>query len=158
MVPSYLLVGLLTALCHSAHGLEFIDKIQQNVEGNTLSLLHDVEDATSVKFGTSPDSQTQGWKFNTEGFSDDDAVITPSNSSKTLVCEKGSKCKLDLNGSKQPYRVVRVDEENPTFTFQDLSTSLYVSRTSDLYLELTDVVSESIYFHLAAIRDNHEEI
>jgi hypothetical protein len=146
MMRPYLLVGLLAAICHPAYGLVFNDRIKQVVGDSSLPLLHDVENSTSVRFGTPPDADSQAWTFNTEGFSDDEAVITPLNSSKTLVCEQGSRCTLDLKESKQAYRVTRV--EGKIFTFQDILSSLYVSRTSDLYLELTAVTSASIHFHL----------
>ncbi|KAJ6018322.1 hypothetical protein N7451_001701 [Penicillium sp. IBT 35674x] len=158
MTRSYLLFGLLAALCHSACGVVFNDKIKQDVGGVSLALLHDVGDSTSVKFGNPPDFDSQAWQFNTEGFSDDEAVITPLNSSKTLVCEKGSKCRLDLEESKQAFRVTRADGKKSVFTFQDIHTSLYVSRTSGNFLELTDVGSDSIYFQLEAIRASHQEI
>lgn len=149
MMRPYLLVVFLTTLCHSAYGLSFNDRITQVVGGNSLALLHDSEDSTSVKFGNPPDSETQAWRFDTEGFSDDEAVITPLNSSKALVCEQGSRCRLDLENSKQAYRVTRVD--GSFFTFQDTLSLLYVSRTPDLYLELTAVNSDSIYFQLEPI-------
>ncbi|KAJ6084671.1 hypothetical protein N7486_011471 [Penicillium sp. IBT 16267x] len=158
MTRSSLLIGVLAALCHPAFGIVFRDRIKQVVGGSSLLLLHDVGSPTFVGFGNPPNSETQAWKFDTEGFSDDEAIITPVNSSKTLVCEKGSKCRLDLESTKQAYRVTRVDGKNSVFTFQDTSSSLYVSRTSDLYLELTAVVSESIYFQLEAIRDHLDEI
>jgi hypothetical protein len=148
MMRSYLLVGILTALSQSAHGLVFKDGIKSNVDGKLLPLLHDVEDPTTVRFGESSDSNLQVWKFDTEGHNDDEAVITPSNFLKTLVCEKGSYCSLDLDGARQVYRVVRVNQTTPTFTIQDRDTSLYVSRTPDLHLELTETKSESINFLL----------
>ncbi|KAJ5810750.1 uncharacterized protein N7503_002968 [Penicillium pulvis] len=154
MTRPYLLLGLLAALCHQVCGVAFNDRIKQDVGGVSLALLHDVGDPTSVKFGVPPDFDSQAWQFNTEGFNDDEAVITPLNSSKTLVCEMDSKCRLDLGESKQAYRVTRANGKGALFTFQDLSTSLYVSRTSGQSLELTDVNSDSIYFQLEAIRGN----
>jgi hypothetical protein len=141
----------MTALCQPAYGVVFRDKIKQVVGGNSLPLLHDVEDATSVRFGNPPNLAAQIWKFDTEGFSPDEAVITPSDSHKTLLCEEGSKCKLDPEGTKQPYLVTRVNETRPIFTFQDTLSKLYVSRTSDLYLELTSLTSDPIYFELEAV-------
>lgn len=155
MMRSYLFAGLLAALSCPTNGLLFKDKIKQTIDGSTLSLLHDVQDATSVQFGTAPDSSSESWEFNTEGFADDEAVITPVDSSKTLVCEQGSLCHLDPAGSRVPIRVVRVDEKNPIFTFQDISSSLYLSRTPDLHLELRDVQDESIYFTLEAIHGKY---
>ncbi|KAF4771466.1 hypothetical protein N7455_007988 [Penicillium solitum] len=155
MMRSYLLAGFLAALSCPTNGLVFKDKIKQTIDGSTLSLLHDVQDATSVQFGTAPDSSSESWEFNTEGFADDEAVITPVDSSKTLICEQGSPCHLDPAGSRIPIRVVRVDEKNPIFTFQDISSSLYLSRTPDLYLELRDVQDESIYFTLEAIHGEY---
>lgn len=158
MTRPFLLLGLLAALCHQAFGVVFNDKIKQDVGGASLTLLHDVGDPTSVKFGIPPDFDSQAWQFNTTGFSDDEAVITPLNSSKTLVCERGSKCRLDLEESKQVYRVTRANGKGPVFTFQDISTSLYVSRTSCQSLELSDVNAEAIYFQLEAIRGKHSPL
>jgi hypothetical protein len=147
-MQSYFLFGFLATLCHQASGLEFIDKIRANVNGEALYLLHDVESPTSVKFGNSPNSNSYGWKFNTAGFSDDDAVITPSDSDKTLICEEDSPCTLNLDGPKQPYRVVRISSD-PIYTFQDLATGLYVSRTPELGLELSpDSSSDNAKFIL----------
>ncbi|CAG8226000.1 unnamed protein product [Penicillium salamii] len=158
MVRSYLLVGILAALSQSAHCLEFNDGVKSKVGDSLLPLLHDVEDATTVRFGESSDASKQVWKFNTEGLNDDEAVITPSDSSKALICRQGSSCSLDLDGEKQAYRVVRVEEENPIFTFQDLATGLFVSRSPDLYLELTEDQSENMYFLLDKTVGQHEEI
>ncbi|CAG8350088.1 unnamed protein product [Penicillium salamii] len=158
MMRSYLLVGILTALSQSAHGLVFNDGIKSKVGGSLLPLLHDVEDSTTVSFGESSDASVQVWKFDTEGLSDDDAVITPSDSAKTLVCREGSYCSLDLDGERQAYRVIRVDEKDPIFTFQDLVTGLYVSRSADLHLELTDTQSEEIYFLLDKTVGKHDEV
>lgn len=155
MVRSYLLFGFLTALCQPAYGLVFSDKLKQVVGGETLYLLHDVEDATSVKFGNQQNPGTQGWKFDTEGFADDEAIITPLNSDKTLICEEGSICRLDLEGTKQPYVIARVSDELPIFTFQDKFSNLYVSRTPDLHLELTEDASNSIFFELEKIEGKH---
>lgn len=152
---SHLLAGLLAALSCSTNGLVFKDKIKQTINGSTLSLLHDTRDATSMQFGTAPNSNSESWEFNTEGFADDEAVITPVGSSKSLVCEQGIPCYLDPAGPKIPIRVTRVDEENPIFTFQDIPSSLYLSRTPDLYLELRDVQDESIHFTLEAIHGKY---
>jgi hypothetical protein len=149
MMRSCLLTGFLAALCHPAYGAVFHDKITQIVGDNTLSLLHDVGDPTTVRFGIARDSESQAWKLDTLGFHDDEVVITPLNSSKTLVCEPGSKCRLDLEGSKQLYRITRVETE--IFTFQDIVSSLYLSRAPDLDLKLTTATSDSIYFALAKI-------
>ncbi|KAL4891339.1 hypothetical protein BDV59DRAFT_209021 [Aspergillus ambiguus] len=146
MVRSYFLVGFLAALGHLAHGLIFNDRIRQDVGGELLYLLHDSEDATTVRLGSSDDLEKQGWTSNTEGFNDDEAVITPLNSNKTLQCEVGSKCTLDPEGFRMPYRITRVDEKDPIFTIQDIPSSLYLSRTSDLYLELSEIQDDSIYF------------
>ncbi|KNG83647.1 hypothetical protein ANOM_008483 [Aspergillus nomiae NRRL 13137] len=158
MLPSSLLVGLLAALCNPAHGLVFRDKIKQAVGGDTLYLHHDIEDATSVRFSKTTDSATLGWKFDTEGFADDEAVITPLDSSKTLVCELDKRCTLELDGLRQPYRLARVDQTQPIFTFQDIASGLYVSRTDDLGLELTGNAVDTIYFELEAIRDSNAQI
>lgn len=110
------LFGFLAAVSHSAHGLVFNDRIQQDVGGTTLSLLHDVGDPISVKFGNSADLERSVWKLSTEGFDDDQVIITPlQDTSKTLVCEEGSKCRLDLDGSKQIYRLNRVDQINEIY-------------------------------------------
>lgn len=153
MTRFYILFGIVASLCHPTYGLVFNDKIKQEVGGDSLALLHDVGDSTTVIMGNPPDFDSQAWQFNTEGFADDEAVITPLNSSKTLVCEQGSKCKLDLEEPKHPYRVTRV--EGKTFTFQEISSSLYISRASDLSLELTAVKSDSVYFHLEHIEAVH---
>lgn len=151
MVRSCLLIGSFAALGHLAHGLRFNDRFRQDVGGEVLHLLHDSEDATTVRFGNSPDLEKQGWTSNTEGFNDDEAVVTPLNSNRTLQCEVGSKCTLDLEGFRKPYRITRVDEKDPIFTFQDIPSSLYLSRTPDLYLELSDVQDDSIYFFFEKI-------
>ncbi|CAI7648701.1 unnamed protein product [Penicillium glandicola] len=148
MVRSYLLLGFLTALCQPACGAVFRDKLKQVVAGEALYVLHDVEDPTSVRFGNERIPGTKGWKFDTEGFNDDEAVITPLDSGKTLLCVQGEECRLDLEGTKQPYVIARVSDERPIFTIQDTVSNLYVSRTPDLYLELTRHISESIYFEL----------
>lgn len=153
MVRSYLLLGFLTALCQPACGLVFRDKLKQVVRGEALYLLHDVEDATTVRFSNQQNPGTKGWKFDTEGFNDDEAVITPLDSSKTLLCEEGNQCRLDPAATKQPYVIARVDEKRPIFTFQDVDSKLYVSRTSDLYLELTAEVSDSSYFELEKLQE-----
>ncbi|CAG8931094.1 unnamed protein product [Penicillium salamii] len=159
MVRSYLLVGILAALSQSAHGAVFNDGIKSKVGDSLLPLLHDVEDATTVSFGESSDASVQVWKFDTEGqATPDDAIITPSNSAKALVCREGSYCSLSLEGERQPYRVIRVEKEDPIFTFQDLATGLYVSRSDDLHLELTETQSEKIYFLLDKTVAQHEEI
>ncbi|KAJ5872349.1 uncharacterized protein N7529_004702 [Penicillium soppii] len=84
MMRSYLLAGFLAALSDQTNGL----------------------DATSVQFGTAPDSYSQSWEFNTEGFANDEDVITRVDSSKPLLCERGSPCQLDPEGSSIPFRVV----------------------------------------------------
>ncbi|KAE8151685.1 hypothetical protein BDV25DRAFT_138608 [Aspergillus avenaceus] len=145
-MQSSILIGLVATLCHSAHGLVFRDNIKQVVKGNSLTLLHGVEDATSVRFGNASDTASQGWKFDTGGLPDDQAAVTPLDSSDYLTCFVGTKCTLSPHGSPQAYRISRVDEEKPIFTLQDLATSLYVSRTVDLYLELSGVQDDSIKF------------
>ncbi|PLB52336.1 hypothetical protein P170DRAFT_507149 [Aspergillus steynii IBT 23096] len=154
MMRSYLLAGLFAALCTPTYGLVFHDRLTQEVDGSKLSVLHGVDAETSVKFGSRTDSQTAGWKFDTDGYSDDQAIITPLSSSSTLACAVGSKCKLDLDGHPQVYRVTRVDQTNPIFTLQDVETSLYVSRSSDLNLELTEEQSDSTHFQLEKITGN----
>jgi hypothetical protein len=153
MVRSYLLLGFLTALCQPAYGLVYRDKVKQDVGGETLYLLHDAEDATSVRFGNLQNPRTQGWKFDTEGRPDYEAVITPLHSNKSLLCEEGSKCRLDHEGTQQSYVIARVS--GLTFTFQDKLSKLYVSRTSDLYLELTEEASYSSHFELEHIDGKH---
>ncbi|KAJ5597703.1 hypothetical protein N7537_007787 [Penicillium hordei] len=155
MVRSYLLLGFLTAVCQPAYGLVFRDKLKQVVGGENLYLLHDVEDTTSVRFDNLQIPGTKGWKFDTEGFEDNEAVITPLDSDKTLICEEGSNCRLDLEGTKQPYVIARVSER-PIFTLQDKLSQLYVSRTPDLYLELTEEISDSIYFELEKLNEGNE--
>jgi len=54
-----LLTGALAALSRPAHGLVFVDKIKQNIGGNTLTLLHGVSDETSVGFGIPTDPDTE---------------------------------------------------------------------------------------------------
>jgi hypothetical protein len=100
-------------------------------------------------------SYAQGWEFNTDGLADDEAVITSLNSNNTLVCPRRGKCKLDLDGSEQAYRVVQVDTTNHIFTFQDLVTKRYVSRRPDLSLELTEHKSSSVYFQLEKIQSKY---
>jgi hypothetical protein len=150
---SSVLIALFAALCHSAHGLVFRDNIKQVVDGKSLYLLHDIESATSVRLGDG--SYAQGWEFNTDGLADDEAVITSLNSNNTLVCPRRGKCKLDLDGSEQAYRVVQVDTTNHIFTFQDLVTKRYVSRRPDLSLELTEHKSSSVYFQLEKIQSKY---
>ncbi|EPS27182.1 hypothetical protein POX_e06160 [Penicillium oxalicum] len=152
---SSVLIGLFAALCNSAHGLVFRDNIIQVVDGKSLYLLHDVESARIVRLGDR--SYAQGWEFNTDGLADDEAVITSLNSNNALVCPRRGKCKLDLDGSKQTYRVVQVDTINHIFTFQDLATKRYVSRRPDLSLELTDHKPSSIYFQLEKIQNKAEQ-
>lgn len=153
MVRSYVLLGFLTAVCQPAYGLVFRDRLKQVVEGQALYLLHDVEGPTSVSFSDQQIPGTKGWKFDTEGFSDDEAVITPLDSDHTLICEEGSKCTLDLDGRKQPYVIARV--EGAIFTFRDTFSDLYVSRTPDLDLELTPDISEASYFELEKLQGKH---
>lgn len=146
---SYLLAGFLSALACPAYGVVFTDKIKQVVEGESLSLLHDKGEI--VKMGKAPNLEAEVWTFDTEGFSPDETVIIPKGSSDTLLCEADSKCYLDPEGTKQPYLVTRIDDHRPVFTFQDTLSKLYVSRSSDMSLELTSVVSDSIYFELEAV-------
>lgn len=153
MVRSYVLLGFLTALCQPAYGLVFKDKLKQVVEGEAVYLLHDVGNPTSVRFGQEQIPGTRGWKFDTEGFNDDEAVITPLDSDKTLTCQEGLPCTLDLGGTKQAYAIARVD--GATFTFQDKLSNLYVSRAPDLSLELTDEVSDASYFELEKLSGKH---
>ncbi|KAJ6014612.1 hypothetical protein N7540_009203 [Penicillium herquei] len=151
MQPS-ILIGFLAALSSSAHGLVFRDKISQVIDGQSLLLLHGILDTTAVSFGVDPlDLEKHGWKFNTEGYADDEAVITPVSSSETLQCDAGSKCTLDSEGESHPFKVARVDQEKPIFTFQDPYSGLYISRSSDLQLELTETVSDSAHFTLEKI-------
>lgn len=98
-----------------------------------------------------PNLEAEVWKFDTEGYSPDEAVITPLGSPYTLLCEEGSNCILDPEGTKQPYLITRTDETRPIFTFQDMLSKLYVSRRSDMYMELTSVTSDAIYFELEAV-------
>ncbi|CAG7972489.1 unnamed protein product [Penicillium salamii] len=159
MVRSYLLVGILAALSQSAHGAVFNDGIKSKVGDKLLPLLHDAEDPTTVSFAESSSAGEQLWKFDTEGqASPDDAVITPSDSAKTLICREGSHCILDEQQERQVYRVIRVEEKDPIFTFQDLETGLYVSRSDDLHLVLTETKSEKIYFLLDKTVGQHEEV
>ncbi|BCS18661.1 uncharacterized protein APUU_11489S [Aspergillus puulaauensis] len=146
-----LLTGALAALSRPAHGLVFVDKIKQNIGGNTLTLLHDVSDEKSVGFGVPTDPDTEAWTFDTTGFSDDTAVIKAGNSNRTLVCSEGRTCTLDPEGSKVTYRVTRENDQAP-FTFQETASGLFVSRTPDLGLELTPSRSDdSIFFVLEAV-------
>lgn len=111
-----------------------------------------------MKFGNPTNLESQVWKFDTEGFSPDEAIITPVDSFMTLLCEEDSEYSLDPEGTKQPYLITRVDETRPIFTFQDTLMKLYVSRTYDLHLELTSVTSDSIYFELEAAHDKHGQV
>ncbi|CAG7969812.1 unnamed protein product [Penicillium olsonii] len=156
MMRSYLLAGLLTALCNPAQGLVFSDRIKQDFDGKTVQLLHGVEDPTTVQFGPESKAADQAWEFNTEGYDDDTALIRPKDTNHNLICLEGSKCILDLEGKPQPYRVIRVSED-PIFTFQDIESSLYVSRAEDLTLELTPVQDDNIYFRLETTRHDHDE-
>lgn len=150
MMRLSLLAGALAALSHTAHGLVFNDKIKQAIDENTLTLLHDVSDETSVGFGIPTDPDTEAWRFNTTGYPDDEAVITAGESNRTLLCSEGRTCKLDPEATQVTYRVVRKDENSP-FTFQEVASGLYVSRTPDLALELTPSLSDSNYFILEGI-------
>lgn len=146
-----LLIGALAVLSRPAHGLVFHDKIRQKIGNCTFSLIHDVRDETTVGFGFPTDPDTEAWTFNTTGYSDDVAVITPGDSNRTLVCSEGRTCKLDPEGTQVAYRVVRENSTAP-FTFQETLSGLFVSRTPDLSLELTPSSSDdSIFFTLEAI-------
>ncbi|CAI7630329.1 unnamed protein product [Penicillium discolor] len=150
MVRSYVLLGFLTALCQPAYGLVFSDRIKQVVEGQSLYLLHDVEDPAFVSFSDQQLPGTKGWTFDTEGLSDDEAVITPLDSDRTLICNEAGPCILDESGSKHIYVIARV--EGAIFTFQDAISNLYVSRAPDFTLELTPDISESSYFELEKLK------
>lgn len=147
---SSILIGALAALSHTASGLVFHDKLKQVVNGQTLYVLHGTDGPTSVKFGASSASNldAQGWKFDTEGFPDDEAVVTPLDSDSSLVCEVGSPCSLDLEGAKNPFRLTRPDTSKPVFTIQDVASELYVCRSSGNELEL---VGEKCWFTLEKI-------
>lgn len=146
-----LCIGVLAALSSTANGLIFRDRITQDVGGTTMNLVHGIEGEAEVTFDANQHDQTaNAWEFNTEGQLDTDAVIRPLNSPATLVCMEGSICSLDLEGQDaQVYRIDRVS--GATFSFQDTISSLYVSRTSGLHLELTDALSEAGYLTLHTI-------
>lgn len=150
---SSILIGALAALSHTASGLVFRDKLNQVVNGQTLYVLHGIRGPTSVKFGVSTASNVdaQGWKFDTEGFPDDQAVITPLDDDSSLVCEEGSICSLDPSGSQTPFRLARPDSSKPVFTIQDVASELYVCRSSRNYLELSDSLSDKCDFTLEKI-------
>jgi hypothetical protein len=61
-----------------------------------------------------------------------------------LICDQGSKCKLDLAGSMQ-FRIVRA--VSGSYTIEN-DSGLFLSRTSNLELELTETRSDSFYFTL----------
>ena len=144
-------VGVLAALSTSANGLVFRNRLTQDVDGTTVTLLHGVQEHDEVRFDVDAHNQTfNGWEFNTEGQQDTDAVIRPTNSTATLVCKEGSTCSLDLDGADQ--QVYRLDRINgSTFSFQDTISSLYVSRSADLSLELSDALTETGHFTLNKI-------
>ncbi|OJI96676.1 hypothetical protein ASPVEDRAFT_250038 [Aspergillus versicolor CBS 583.65] len=151
MMRLSLLAGALAALSHTAHGLVFVDKIKQTIGECTFTLLHDVRDETTVGFGLPTDPETEAWTFNTTGYPDDVAVITAGDSNRTLLCSEGRTCKLDPEGTQVTYRVVRENNTAP-FTFQEVASGLFVSRTPDLGLELTPSTSDrSIFFTLEGI-------
>lgn len=155
MVQSYLLLGFLTALCQPAYGLVFRDRIKQDVGGQALYLLHNANGPASVSFSDQQIPGTKGWKFDTEGYPDDVAVITPLELERALICEVGSVCALDLGGKRQAYVIARVPDDRPIFTFQDTISELYVSRTIDNELELTENLSEKSYFELEKLQGKH---
>ncbi|KAF9891664.1 hypothetical protein FE257_003676 [Aspergillus nanangensis] len=92
------------------------------------------------------------WRFDTYVFNDNEAVITPTNSAKTLICQQGSRCRLDLEQWKQPYRLIKVDDSQSTFMLQEIPTGLFLTRTSDGYLELNEV-SDEAHFEFERIQD-----
>lgn len=147
MVRSSVLIGSLAALGQMAHGLVFTDKFRQDVKGVSLYLQYDVEGPKALRWGTESDLDITGWKANTEGFPDDQAVVTPVFSEdRTLQCQVGERCELDLSGTRKPFRITRIDEVKPLFTIQDIATSYFLSRTPDLYLELSPVKDDAAIF------------
>ncbi|KAJ5414836.1 hypothetical protein N7509_000170 [Penicillium cosmopolitanum] len=144
-------IGVLAALSSSANGLVFRDRLTQDVDGTTLNLVHGIQGEEEVTFDVDAHSlQFNAWEFNTEGQPDTDAVIRPINSPATLVCREGSICSLDLNGEdQQVYRIDRIS--GAIFSFQDTASSLYISRTSDLRLELSPELTEDGYFTMHKI-------
>ncbi|KAJ5334831.1 hypothetical protein N7452_007234 [Penicillium brevicompactum] len=149
-------LGVLAALSTSANGLIFRDRITQDVQGTVSTLLHGAQGQDEVKFNVDAHGpKFNGWEFDTEGQPDTDAVIRPINSTATLVCKEGSICNLDLNGDEQQvFRLAKVNES--TFSFQDTMSSLYVSRTADLSLELSDSVTDASYFTLNKITNSEK--
>ena len=119
-----------------------------------MYLLHDFTDPVSVSFSDEQIPGTKGWKFDTEGRPDDQAVITPLNSAKALICEEGSICALSSDGKQQAYVIARIPGDRPIFTFQDTLSTLYVSRTGD-ELQLTENISEASYFELEKVEGKH---
>lgn len=149
---SSLLIGFLAALSAPAYSLQFRDAISQDVHGHSLYLLHD---GAEVKIGHSCESDDKGWLFDTAGFADDEAVMSPlADPSATLLCEEGSNCRLDFGGYKKPYQITRVDDKKPIFTFTDIETCLYLSRTDDQHLALTSEMSDSVFFTLHKIKES----
>ncbi|KAJ5357509.1 hypothetical protein N7541_004667 [Penicillium brevicompactum] len=144
-------VGVLAALSTSANGLVFHERITQDVEGTTLTLIHGVPQELDVKLDTNAYTQDKnGWEFNTEGQEDTDAVIRPIDNPATLVCKEGSTCSLDVDGSDaQVYRINKIN--GSTFSLQDTASSLYVSRSANLTLELTQELTETGQFTLQKI-------
>ncbi|RJE22877.1 hypothetical protein PHISCL_04773 [Aspergillus sclerotialis] len=150
---SHLLFGFLAAFSYSVHGFQYAYRIKQDVGGTTLALQHGVGDPASVRFDKSTHISTSGWNFDTEGLADGktirEAVITPlSDTSKTLVCHQGSKCRLDPEGLKQPFRVTQVFPQQPYFIIEDIVSGAYVTRASDLSLELSHDTSDGRFFNL----------
>jgi hypothetical protein len=149
-----LLLGVLAA-SSSVQGLIFRDKIVQDVDGTLFTLVHGVQEQTEVVLDENSHSlENNAWEFNTEGRADTDAVISPINSPAFLACNEGALCSLDFEGDKQAYRVTIVDggARGPIFTFQDILSSLYVSRAPDShYLELAPGAGALSEFKLVKI-------
>ncbi|CAG8390858.1 unnamed protein product [Penicillium salamii] len=143
-------VGVIAALSTSANGLTFRDRLTQDVNGTTLTVVHGIQEETAVTLDADAHTQkSNGWEFNTEGRPDDEAVIRPIDSSASLVCREGSVCELDFNGDDQAYRVSRIN--GTTFSIQDTLSSLYVSRSTDLKLELSNELTKEGHFKLQKI-------
>lgn len=147
MVRSSVLIGSLAALGQMAHGLVFTDRFRQDIKGVSLYLEYDVEGPKTLRWGTDNELEITGWKANTEGFPDDQAVVTPIfDEDRTLHCQVGEHCELDLSGARKPLRITRIDEVKPLFTIQDIATSYFLSRTPDLYLGLSPFKDDAAIF------------
>lgn len=147
-----LCIAVLAALSSSANGHVFRDRITQDVDGTTLNLVHGLQGEAEVTLDVDQhDLGANAWELDTDGQIHTDAVIRPLNAFITLVCKEGSSCTLEPEGPEsQVFRIERASGATK-FSFQDTLSSLYVSRSADLHLELTPELSEAGYFILHKI-------